>query len=103
MKLNKFAKKLKKILKENNEKVVLHFHNQYNMFFFLKLTSKKLREKATLAYTNKAEDADIEYLYEKYDTLLGNSLATAIYGTYSLSTFNAKSDADKELNLERNL
>lgn len=59
-----------------------------------KLTNE---DKATLAYTNKAEDADIEYLYEKYDTLLGNSLATAIYGTYSLSTFNAKSDADKEL------
>ena len=45
------AKKLKKILKETDEKVVLHFHNQYNLFFFLKLTSKKLREKATIAYT----------------------------------------------------
>jgi glycosyltransferase involved in cell wall biosynthesis len=45
------AKKLKKILKATDEKVVLHFHNQYNLFFFLKLTSKKLREKATIAYT----------------------------------------------------
>ena len=45
------AKKLKKILKETDEKVVLHFHNQYNLFFFLKLTSKKLRQKATIAYT----------------------------------------------------
>ena len=45
------AKKLKRILKETDEKVVLHFHNQYNLFFFLKLTSKKLRQKATIAYT----------------------------------------------------
>lgn len=45
------AKKIKKILKETDEKVVLHFHNQYNLFFFLKLTSKKLRQKATVAYT----------------------------------------------------
>ncbi len=45
------AKKLKEILKKNDEKVVLHFHNQYNLFFFLKLTSKKLREKAIIVYT----------------------------------------------------
>lgn len=42
---------LKKILKAENDKVVFHFHNQYNMFFFLKLTSKKIRKKAILAYT----------------------------------------------------
>lgn len=46
------AKKLKKILKNTDEKVIIHFHNQYNMYFFLKLVSKKLREKAFIAYTN---------------------------------------------------
>ena len=45
------ARKLKKILKAAKEPVVLHFHNQYNLFFFLKLTSKKLRKKAIIAYT----------------------------------------------------
>ena len=46
------AGKLKKILKSTDEKVVLHFHNQYNMFFFVKRVSKKLRAKAVTAYTN---------------------------------------------------
>jgi glycosyltransferase involved in cell wall biosynthesis len=46
------AFKLKKLLKASDEKVVLHFHNQYNMFFFVKLVSKKLRAKAVTAYTN---------------------------------------------------
>lgn len=45
------ARSLKKILKASNEKVMLHFHNQYNLFFFLKLTSKKLRENAVIGYT----------------------------------------------------
>lgn len=45
------AGKLKKILKESNEKVVLHFHNQYNLFFFLKLVSPAVRKKAEIAYT----------------------------------------------------
>ncbi len=45
------ARKVKKILKSAKEPVVLHFHNQYNLFFFLKLTGKKLRQKATIAYT----------------------------------------------------
>lgn len=45
------AGKLKKILKKADDKVVLHFHNQYNAYFFFKLTSKKLRQKATVAYT----------------------------------------------------
>lgn len=44
--------KLKKILKKENEKTVLHFHNQYNLFFFTKLVSEKLRSKAVIAYTN---------------------------------------------------
>lgn len=43
---------LRKRLKNELEKVVLHFHNQYNLFFFLKLTSRKLRRKAIIAYTN---------------------------------------------------
>ena len=45
------AKKLKNILKDENDKVVLHFHNQYNLYFVLKLVSKKLLKKATIAYT----------------------------------------------------
>ena len=45
------AKKLRSLLKKTEEKVVLHFHNQYNLFFFLKLVPKKLREKAVVAYT----------------------------------------------------
>lgn len=43
---------LKKILRKTGEKVVFHFHNQYNLFFFLKLTPKRLREKCLIAYTN---------------------------------------------------
>lgn len=46
------AGELKKILRSGEGKVLLHFHNQYNLFFFLKLTSKKLRQKALIAYTN---------------------------------------------------
>lgn len=45
------ASKLKKIIKNADEKIVLHFHNQYNLYFFLKLTPQKLREKVTIAYT----------------------------------------------------
>ena len=45
------AGKLKKILKKADDKVALHFHNQYNAYFFFKLTSKKLRQKATVVYT----------------------------------------------------
>lgn len=43
---------LRKLLKDAQEQVVLHFHNQYNLFFFLKLTPEKLRKKALLAYAN---------------------------------------------------
>lgn len=46
------AQKLRKILKNTDEEVVLHFHNQYNMFFFLLLVPEKYRKKATVAYTN---------------------------------------------------
>jgi glycosyltransferase involved in cell wall biosynthesis len=45
------AMKLKKILKQTHETVLLHFHNQYNLYFFLKLVSPKLRRKAKIAYT----------------------------------------------------
>lgn len=44
--------KLRGILKNAEEQTVLHFHNQYNLFFFLKLTPAKLRQKALIAYTN---------------------------------------------------
>ena len=43
--------KLQKLLKGAEEETVLHFHNQYNLFFFLKLTPRKLRAKARIAYT----------------------------------------------------
>ncbi len=46
------ARKLKRILQNEPEKVVLHFHNQYNLFFFLKLVPVSLRAKALIAYTN---------------------------------------------------
>lgn len=46
------AFKLRKILKSENEKAVLHFHNQYNLFFFTKLVPQKLRNKAVIAYSN---------------------------------------------------
>ena len=46
------SQKLKKELKSSSEKVVLHFHNQYNLFFFLKLVPKKYRDRALIAYTN---------------------------------------------------
>lgn len=42
---------LKKLLKTATDRVVLHFHNQYNLFFALKLIPKKLLKKATVAYT----------------------------------------------------
>ena len=44
--------KLRKLLKNAQEETVLHFHNQYNLFFFLKLTPVRLRRKALIAYTN---------------------------------------------------
>lgn len=45
------AGELKRILKQETEPVVLHFHNQYNLFFFLKLVPASLRKKARIAYT----------------------------------------------------
>lgn len=46
------ANTLKHIIRDSNEKIVLHFHNQYNMFFFLKIVPKNLRNKCFIAYTN---------------------------------------------------
>ena len=46
------AKKIKKIIKDTNEQIILHFHNQYNMFFFLKMTTKAERKNCICAYTN---------------------------------------------------
>lgn len=46
------ARELKKLLKTCDDKPVLHFHNQYNLFFFLKLVPRCLREKCLIAYTN---------------------------------------------------
>ena len=45
------AKALRKEIKSTTEDVSIHFHNQYNMFFFLKTTSKKLRKKVKIYYT----------------------------------------------------
>lgn len=46
------ANTLAGILRSSQERVVLHFHNQYNLYFFCKLTPKALRRKAVIAYTN---------------------------------------------------
>jgi len=45
------AGELRKILKSSRERVVFHFHNQYNLYFFLKLVPLRLRKKALIAYT----------------------------------------------------
>ena len=46
------ANKIKSILKKNNDKIILHFHNQYNLFFFLKIIGKKYKDKYFVIYTN---------------------------------------------------
>lgn len=46
------ARTLHHLLKNSPEKVVLHFHNQYNLFFFLKLVPEKIRRRAKIVYTN---------------------------------------------------
>lgn len=45
------AKELRKKIKSSKEELILHFHNQYNMFFFLMFISKKQRKKVKLIYT----------------------------------------------------
>lgn len=41
-----------KILKSEKEKCILHFHNQYNLFFFLKIASKRIIKNVEIIYTN---------------------------------------------------
>ncbi len=41
-----------KILKSEKEKCILHFHNQYNLFFFLKIASKRIIKNVEIVYTN---------------------------------------------------
>ncbi len=44
--------KLHKMIREcKDNQIVLHFHNQYNLYFFLKLTPASLRKRVTIAYT----------------------------------------------------
>lgn len=45
------ARTLKKLLRREKERPILHFHNQYNLFFFLLLTAPRQRRKAWIAYT----------------------------------------------------
>ena len=45
------AKSLKKEIKESDDELIIHFHNQYNMFFFCKLVSEKNRKKIKTIYT----------------------------------------------------
>lgn len=46
------ARELRKLLKNAETDTILHFHNQYNLFFFLLLTPRRLRKRALLTYTN---------------------------------------------------
>lgn len=39
------------IRRYKGEQIYLHFHNQYNLYFFLKLTPRKLRERVKIGYT----------------------------------------------------
>lgn len=44
--------KLHTLIRQNrDEKIILHFHNQYNLFFFLKLTPKSFLKSVTIGYT----------------------------------------------------
>ncbi len=45
--------KLKEIINNgHDEKIIFHFHNQYNIFFFLLFTRRKERKKVRIVYTN---------------------------------------------------
>lgn len=39
------------IRRHEGERIYLHFHNQYNLYFFLKLTPRRLRERIKIGYT----------------------------------------------------
>ena len=43
--------KLWGIIKKSKEEVILHFHNQYNYFFFHKIVPKKIRNRCKTLYT----------------------------------------------------
>lgn len=45
------ADKIRKKIRNEKEQVIVHFHNQYNMFFFMKLCPKKIRKRLKIAYT----------------------------------------------------
>lgn len=71
------ARYLKNLLKSTSEQVVLHFHNQYNLFFALKLIPKRWMKKAIVAYTvhsyiwhgawdEIASDIQRRYFQERY-------------------------------------
>lgn len=45
------TKKLHQIIKDSDEETILHFHNQYNMYFFLRLTERSLRKRVKIVYT----------------------------------------------------
>lgn len=45
------ALKIRSLIKKSSEKTILHFHNQYNMFFYLKIIPEKMRKKVLTAYT----------------------------------------------------
>jgi len=43
--------KLHQIIKREKDTIILHFHNQYNLYFFLKLSSKSIRRQVIIGYT----------------------------------------------------
>lgn len=46
------TRKLYSLIHRNcGERIMIHFHNQYNLFFFLKLTPKSLLKNVTIGYT----------------------------------------------------
>lgn len=45
------VKRIKRLINDAREPVLLHFHNQYNLFFFLKLTTPAIRSKVKILYT----------------------------------------------------
>lgn len=42
---------LRRILRHTDKTVIFHFHNQYNLFFFLLTTPARLRKRCVMAYT----------------------------------------------------
>lgn len=45
------ARTLRRIIKSAKSPITLHFHNQYNLYFFLKTTPKRLLSNVTIGYT----------------------------------------------------